>query len=413
MQEIEDLGADIEHAWSSVHYQASEFASIAQVALEKRTLPTSMSTERICRWFALSPQIPHQPSGVLFGEPPIQLYAGRRFYIEVLFWTDGTTAIHQHSFSGAFQVLLGGSIHTTYTFECQRALTRELLLGNLTVDSSELLRRGDVRQIVSGDRFIHSLFHLERPSVTLVVRTKRDAGTCPQYSYFHPGIAYDPFIPDERPSRLLQLLDVLDQRSPEATQLLAELIGNVDLGSVVAILMHWFRAHPVDPDVSEPLLAIVARRHDALAASLRRAIQEARRQALILNRRRGNHHVDHRFFLALLLNVGDRTRILQFVRQQYPGKEPIEHIITWIEDLRASSSSVPCNTMGTGPIGYDLGEAELEVLRSLLRQQTPEQIVAALNEEYEDVESQRTHILELCVSLTNSALFRPLFSVSP
>lgn len=410
MQEVEELGADIERAWSSVEYSAEEFATIAQAALERQTLSSSITTDRIIRWFALSPQIPHQPSGVEFGEPSIQLYAGRRFYIEALFWTDGTTAIHQHGFSGAFQVLLGGSIHTTYTFECQDAITRELLLGKLVVESSELLRAGDIRPILSGERFIHSLFHLERPSMTLVVRTRRDAGVGPQYSYLHPGIAYDPFVLDERCARLLQLLNVLDPRAPDTAPLLADLVARADLRSVVVMLMHWFRAHPVDPEVSEALLGLVARRHCALATSLNTAIEEARRQALILARRRRNHQADHRFFLALLLNVGDRARILEFVKKQYPDREPIEHIVAWIEGL-AVGSGEPSAAMGTGPIGYDLGEAELKILCHLLRQQTPEQIITALDEEYDGVDTQRADILELCASLTKSALFRPLFSV--
>src|SRR5438132_973004 len=117
MQEISELGEDIEHAWRGAQYRAEEFAQIACDALKERDLPARVSTERIFRWFALSPQIAHQPPHFSFGEPSIQLYCGRRFYIEALFWTEGTTSIHQHSFSGAFQVLLGGSIHTTYSFE--------------------------------------------------------------------------------------------------------------------------------------------------------------------------------------------------------------------------------------------------------------------------------------------------------
>jgi hypothetical protein len=54
------------------------------------------------------------------------VYAGRRFYVEVVFWAEGTTAIHQHSFSGAFQVLVGSSIHTLYGFERGEAVAREL-----------------------------------------------------------------------------------------------------------------------------------------------------------------------------------------------------------------------------------------------------------------------------------------------
>jgi hypothetical protein len=110
------------------------------------------------------------------------------------------------------------------------------------------MRTGDVRQILSGDRFIHSLFHLDRPSVTMVVRTKHDSGTDPQYSYFPPGIAYDPFVADERLSRLVRFLDVFDRRSSGITNLLADLIGRGDhrwtwmmLTSVGLLVLHLDR----------------------------------------------------------------------------------------------------------------------------------------------------------------------------
>jgi hypothetical protein len=210
----------------------------------------------------------------------------------------------------------------------------------------------------------------------------------------------------------LRLLDVLDPRSAEASALLADVIERADLGSVVAMLVQWFRVHPVDPDVADGLLAIVARRHAGLAASLRSAVQEVRRQALVIHRRRSVHRAEHRFFLALLLNVGDRAQILRFVEQQYPGADPIERIAGWAEDLLAASAGRG-GTNGPGRDEYDLGEAELVVLRHLLRQRSPNQIVAALHEEYDDVERQRPEILDLCASLTSSALLRPLFRVQP
>lgn len=406
MQDIDVLGAEIEDAWAAANHRAEDFAAIATAALEKRSLATTMSIDGLVRWFGLAPHVPHQPAGAQFGEPPIKVYEGRRFYIEVLFWTDGTTAIHQHGFSGAFQVLAGGSIHTTYEFAAEEAINRELVLGKLAVTGSELLRRGDIRPIRSGDQFIHSLFHLDRPSVTLVARTDRDSGSDPQYSYYHPGIAFAPFVADERASRLLRLLAILDPQAATTPPLLVDLIGQVDLLSAVNLSIHWFRMHPVDTAMSEPLLAAVARRHRRLASKLALAVEEGRRQALVINRRRRHHRAEHRFFLALLLNVGDRAQILRFVEQQYPGKDPIELILGWIEELlgRPGERTAP---------EYELGEPELLVLRHLLQQRTPEQVIAALDAEYDDVEEQRGRILELCASLTDSALFRPLFRASP
>jgi hypothetical protein len=398
VRDIEDLGAEIEQAWRLAEYRAEELPRIAQAALAGRALPGQRWVERIFRWFWSAPQIPHQPPHFAFGEPPIQLYAGRRFTIEALFWTDGTTAIHDHGFSGAFQVLLGGSIHTTYRFERRETITPELILGTLVAGRSELLRAGDIRPIASGDRSIHSLFHLERPSLTLVVRTRPGASSGPQYVYRPPGIACDPFLPDERASRLLRLLEVLDPGLPETSELLAELAASADLGSVVVTVLRWFSIHPVDPGTCDALLAIVGRRHRALAASLRAAIHEARRQALIIQRRRSVRHPEHRLFLAMLLNVGDREQILQLVAQQFPGADPIERIMTWVEEL----------VTGNAGAEYDLGEAELKVLHHLLRRRTPEQVVLALGDEYDEVESLRPEILDLCASLARSALFQPL-----
>lgn len=112
-------------------------------------------------------------------------------------------------------------------------------------------------------------------------------------------------------------------------------------------------------------------------------------------------------------NVGNRAQILQFIEQQYPGIDPLDRIVTWIEELTAARSADPSSENGIGPSEYDLGEAELKVLHHLLRQRTPEQIVAALNEEYDNVESQRPDILNLCASLTSSVLFQPLFRTWP
>jgi len=413
MQEIDDLGGEIEQAWADVQYRTDEFASIAQTALKARVLPSTMSIDRICRWFALSSQIPYQSWDASFGEPPIQLYSGRRFYIEALFWTDGTTTIHQHSFSGAFQVLLGGSIHTTYSFQPRETISRHLLLGDLAARSSELLHTGDIRRIDSGDRLIHSLFHLERPSLTLVVRTKFDAGTDPQYNYLPPGIACSPMVGDDRASRLLRLLDVLEPRSPVTVQLLADLFKVLDLETVVAMLMHWSRAHPIDTEVSEALLEIVSHRHGAMAATLRSAIQEARRQALIVSQRRSNHRADLRFFLALLLNLNDRDRILQFVAQQYPEKSPIDQITDWCQELLSAAAVDVAGTASGARPAFGLDEAAQKVLRYLLEEQTPEQVVTALSEEYDDVDEQRVQILDLCAALSDVSLLRPLFRGSP
>ena len=131
-----------------------------------------------------------------FGNPPITTYVGPRFFIDVYYWLDGTTTIHQHSFSGAFEVLLGGSVHSRYRFAKEREINPHFLVGQIEFNDVSLLSQGDIREIDSGSQFIHSLFHLDRPSVTITVRTYKAPGAPVQYSYLKPFLAVNPFSTD-------------------------------------------------------------------------------------------------------------------------------------------------------------------------------------------------------------------------
>ena len=58
-----------------------------------------------------------------FGDLPLTLARGNGFSIQLLLWTVGSTAIHTHSFSGAFTVLKGSSLHTLYQMETRQRLS--------------------------------------------------------------------------------------------------------------------------------------------------------------------------------------------------------------------------------------------------------------------------------------------------
>ena len=57
--------------------------------------------------------------------------------------------------------LLGLSIHSHYTFETDRAINAHFQTGKLTWEESDLLEKGDVKEIVPGSEYIDSLFHLD------------------------------------------------------------------------------------------------------------------------------------------------------------------------------------------------------------------------------------------------------------
>jgi len=74
-----------------------------------------------------------------FADPPLTVFSGLRFHIDVYLWFEATTAIHQHGFCGAFQVLSGSSIHSWYTFESEKKINIFAETGHLGLKVCELL----------------------------------------------------------------------------------------------------------------------------------------------------------------------------------------------------------------------------------------------------------------------------------
>ena len=403
MEAIRAIGELIEAAWRSQNYDHAVFAELARVTLEEAAPHRSFAIEELIRWLHKADQIPRQTIETTFGEPPVTLFAGRRFFIEALFWLDGTTAIHQHGFSGAFQVMHGESIHTRFSFEPKRMINAHLQFGELRAAPPEWLRRGATREINSGDDLIHSLFHLERPSVTLVVRTHFDSGAPPQYSYLRPGIAVDRFYRDERLPRLLQLFAVAhDCGFPERAQLVAEFLESADLHSAVLLLE---RLAFVAPDQFDAMLALLRKRDPESAATLAAAFGEVRRQQLVTQWRRQVHAPEHRFLLALLLNVSGRDEILRLVSERVPMRDPIDQVITWLGEMSPPDQAGEARN----PLSYHLGGVELRILRHLLARQSVEEIIASLDAEFDDVGSQIDDIRALCAALPRALLLEPLF----
>ena len=178
------LGDEIEGLWLETNYNEDDLPSIAADALKRADLPAKLSAWDVVEWSLSENNLPPQRDlHGRFGDPPITIYSGPRFHIDLYFWFEGTTAIHQHGFCGAFQVLLGSSIHSWYEFERKEKVNTFFEIGDIRLKVCEILEVGDVQEIWGGRRYIHSLFHLDRPSATIVVRTDRSPIDLPQFSY--------------------------------------------------------------------------------------------------------------------------------------------------------------------------------------------------------------------------------------
>jgi len=418
MQPFAELGALVEARWRDQNYNEGAFPEIAASALAE--MPAPVDPWEIIRWSQETPNLPEQmdPLGK-FGNPPITVYVGPRFYIDVYYWLDGTTTIHQHAFSGAFQVLLGSSVHAGYRFQQDREINPHFLTGQLTLDKVSLLSQGEIREIRPGSEFIHSLFHLDRPSATITIRTYKAPSAAVQYSYLKPYLAINPFYSDASLTKKAQTVALLlRMKHADADTLIGKMIDVSDFQTAYTVLEQAFhflchreleeiigvsRSH----DRFQTLLERARRRHGELADLLLPVFEEGWRQTEITRRRTEIKSPDHRFFLALLLNVPERSSLLRLVQERFPTQDSVEVVMGWIRELSATRifGSREPNVLGIA----DLDDLHLLVIRALLEGCSEEEIAARVAADPERLAGASSSLASVIDQLRNLPFFKAIF----
>lgn len=384
MKEFEQLGELIEKRWRLENYSEQLFPEIAVQALTEADLPARVDPWDIIRWVQTALTLPDQKDlPGRFGDPPITLFSGSRFYIDVYYWLDGTTSIHQHAFTGAFQVLLGSSIHSHYSFREDRILNEHFSVGEVKLEEVQLLKQKDVKTIKPGRQYIHSLFHLDRPSATITIRTDGTPSAAIQYDYRKPYFAVDPFFSTPLMTKKVQTVGLLlGMKHKDADAMISDLICSSDFHTAYSVLLQasGLKNSPMDDlfglsTGKERFKAIVDKArgvHGELVDMALVVLEEQERLQNIVMRRSSITGEEHRFFLALLLNVPNREKILELVKQRFLETDPVEKILDWVEELsqtRVLGSKEP-NALGIEGFGND----HVFVLEKLLQGISVEQI---------------------------------------
>lgn len=335
---FKELGDTILARWKRENFSLPKFPEIARAALDKKPPAKKVDLAALMHDFLLAEDQPVQTDSP-FGEPELVVYSHPRFYIQLLFWMDGTTAIHQHEFSGAFHVMHGSSIHAHYAFDNATAVTPYIRVGDVRMKKMELLKTGSTVPIGSGSADIHSLFHLDSPSVTVVVRTQHDPGTGPQLNYLPPHVAIDPHFSDTLMLRRKQLLDVLEQSQDTGyADVVLEMIADLDFERGFSVLQHCM-AHLQQLDAWHAALGLYEKKHGPLARGIGATLAEDVRRGTIKSFRGSIVEPEHRFFLALLMNAPTRDDLLSLVAQRFPKKDPVDIVLRWAEELTEVSDA--------------------------------------------------------------------------
>jgi hypothetical protein len=326
-----ELGQTVLALWKKEDFSPSKFPEIARKALDARPPSKHVDLSALVSEFLLDDAQPYQTQSG-FGQPELVVFDDPRFYIQILFWLDGTTDIHQHTFSGAFHVMAGSSIHSKFVFENPTPVTAHLQIGDVRMVETALLETGSTVPIVSGNTLIHALFHVETPSITVVIRTHNDPGTGPQFTYLPPHLAVDPFQDDALTARRKQLLDALEYTGDAAyAELVAKMVRTLDFERGMFTLQNCL-GHLRALGKWEKCLGLFQKKHGALAARVGPTFDEIVRRDAMVALRKSATEPEHRFFLALLLNVPDRADILRMIGTRFDG-QPEKTAARWVDEM--------------------------------------------------------------------------------
>ena len=322
---FQQLGRDVLARWKQRNFSLLAFASIASDALLERKPSEALDVPELLRDFLKNDEQPHQSQSG-FGEPELIVFDHPSFYVQILCWLDGTTDIHQHKFSGAFHVLAGSSLHSQFEFQDGESITSHMRVGNVALRETKLLESGATIEINSGRNFIHSLFHLDTPSMTVVVRTHSDPGTGPQFTYLPPHLAIDPFHADALTLRRKQILDMLERTDdPSYPELIVEMLEDLDFERGFLVLQNGI-GHLRNIGFWDEARQIFAAKHGRLADFVWPSLDEIIRRDALSALRRVVVDPDHRFFLALLLNIQDPVNLREMLALRYPNSSPTKLI---------------------------------------------------------------------------------------
>ena len=420
MEIFAKLGREIEDLWRAVDYDETALPGIASEALRRFDIPSKASVWDVVEWALGEYELPRQRDlKASFADPPVTIYSGLRFHVDVYFWFEATTSIHQHAFCGAFQVMHGSSIHSWYEFRRTRSINKFAEVGEMSLKVCEILNVGDVQEVTGGRDYIHSLFHLDSPSATIVIRTDRSPLHLPQYNYLKPNLAIDPFFEQDTVVKKMQLaMALIRAKHPEADAMIAKWMDACDFQTtfeILSSLRHILRASQVDQlfkltdseDRFRQFVELAETRHGADV--FRGVFAHQDKEFAIVRQRQVVSDPEQRFFLALLLNVEGRERIYSLIKQRFPDAEPLEKVLDWTYDLANSriAGEEKANALGIP----DFGDIDLYVLEQIPNGRSGSEIETAFRTDHGERASNDTlTISERENRIRQAVIFRPLLA---
>jgi hypothetical protein len=326
------LGMTVADRWNQAGYDPRRFSAIARAALEEWELSNTVQYLDIVEMFMDATSAPYQQNiSSPFGQPPLTLFWHPRFFIEGLFWLTETTTVHDHGFVGAFTVLEGTSVQSRYTFETTKVVDAGMQIGRLEREHSELLTAGAVAEIGLQDNLIHSVMHVDVPSVTVVIRT-HSAPVRPGCQYLWPGMMLGPFPEDQLTARRYQCLTLLSRLgAPQQMTHALRMLDEGDLRTAYRVL-DCCRAGPGAQGTFPRLASFVIDRYAEYGGSIVKVCEELDRLDTFMRLRRHLTGRGHRIFLALVMSQRTWPSVVSVLREMC-ADDPIGQCVAGVREI--------------------------------------------------------------------------------
>ena len=392
------IGEEIERRWSARKYRHNYFHDIAAECLHAAAYHGRFDEDEIIKWVSRASSLPQQlDPRSNFGQPPITVWRTDRFVVDLYFWVDTDTSTHDHSFSGAFTNLVGQSLNCTYRFEQGVEVDEGVLLGSLLLNRAELMNPGDTCAIPSGSKFIHRVWHLDCPTITLVPRTVTRQRGLRQYSYYAEGMAvrYRHKAPIEFQRRREFLNYLFRRQHPRRIELAQEVLGRAR-GYRLFTLLGDLLFHLKDRNELDDLIArLPAKGREWFDTAL--AVMRATDPLKGVYWRR-LARTEHRLLIALLSTFHDSGSTAEWLaRQGYAGDWTMM-LTSWLAEMDQDKA-----------LRLQLGSARTEIMSHLLRGLSDEQALRELRRTYTITEPEVELLLQGFRRFRELHFLKPLF----
>lgn len=287
----------------------------------------------------------------------VALYEEPRFVINAHLWLDTYAVPHSHNWEGAFQVLVGESLYSTYRFEPTKIDEPSFKVGRVHTIDTCMLKPGDIRRVDAGLACVHSIFHVDRPSLNVSIRgdvkdrslTVWRAGVCEETDRVEGTIE----------TRLKAMRVLASVNRKECDDAIEELVRSSDLRTLNLFLGDAMVRHSDRREVRRVALAQRKRLGTAIDEVVETA-EEHMRARWFIDLRGKFTSPEHRFFLGLMTMCADRASVYRMIRERYPRAKPAEILTRWVRDFTRPSNGHPA------PTEVELGEESIRMLRLLL-----------------------------------------------